>query len=101
MSTQRFAETRAFRDDNTYDVPFTQRTPLPIHSSVGGSSFNPNQQLAQDRIRHQDTSVQWVNDPVSGAEKFRVTINIDGFNQNEVRQYLTSPLSVSLFAAHF
>ena len=90
MSTPRFTETRAFRDDNTYDVPFNSRTQVPIESSIGGLPFNPTQQLAHDRIRQQETSVQWVNDPVSGAEKFRVTINIDGFNQNEVRQYLTS-----------
>jgi len=47
-------------------------------------SHNPNEQLVHERLRHHDTSIQWVNDQISGKEKFRVHINIEGFSQNEV-----------------
>lgn len=37
-----------------------------------------------ERLRNQDTTVRWISDPVNGQEKFQVTINIDGFQPNEV-----------------
>ncbi len=92
MSTQHYNESRTYREENrrsndAFDAPFNRGAQMPIHSSLGGPPLNSNHQLVQDRIRHQETSLQWVNDPISGTEKFRVTINIDGFNQNEVCQY--------------
>ena len=98
MSTQRFSESRSVREESRrtnndgYDLPFTHaRVSVPIQSSSANFESNPNQQRVQERLRLQDTTVQWVNDPISGMEKFRVTINIDGFNQNEVCQYSHTP----------
>jgi hypothetical protein len=50
-----------------------QRIHIPIHH--GSNNFNYNSK---------DTTVQWINDPNSGNEKYRMRINIEGFNQNEV-----------------
>lgn len=88
MTSQRYSENRTVREEtrrgiDSYDLPpMNSRVNLPVQYSTG----NTGGQSMPDRIRHRDTVVQWVNDPLSGAEKFRVTINIDGFNQNEVRQ---------------
>jgi len=89
MSSQQYSETRTFHEENrrnngTYDTPYNQRVSVPIQHSTNPFGSSLNEQRLQERIRHKDTTVQWVNDPVSGTEKFRVTINIDGFNQNEV-----------------
>jgi hypothetical protein len=46
-----------------------QRIHIPIHHSSNNSK---------------DTTVQWINDPINGSEKYRMKINIEGFNQNEV-----------------
>ena len=92
MSTERYSESRSYHEENrrsgndAYDVPFHPRTTVPIqHTSTLNRSIND--QRVQDRIRQSESSLQWVNDPVSGKEKFRININIDGFNQNEVCQY--------------
>lgn len=93
MSNDRYSESRTYREEtrrgtDPYDVPYSQRVTMPIqHSSTAFSGSGINEQRLKDRIRSQDTSLQWVNDPISGKEKFRVNINIDGFNQNEVCQY--------------
>ncbi|UJR31274.1 hypothetical protein I4U23_018774 [Adineta vaga] len=89
MSSQRYSESRTVhgetrRGGDLYDSPYSQRVTVPIQHSINSFTSTPNEQRVQDRIRHQDTTVQWVNDPVSGQEKFRVQINIEGFNQNEV-----------------
>jgi hypothetical protein len=93
MSSNRYSESRTIheesrRDNDGYDVPFNQRVNVPIQHSTNSFSVNPNERSVQERIRRHDTTVQWVNDPISGSEKFRVTINIDGFNQNEVYEFL-------------
>jgi hypothetical protein len=91
MSSERYSETRSYRENrrngnDSYDVPFHQRVTVPIqHTSNLNRSVTD--QRVQDRIHQQDSSLQWVNDPISGKEKFRININIDGFNQNEVCQY--------------
>ncbi len=46
-----------------------QRIHIPIHRSSNNSK---------------DTTVQWINDPINGSEKYCMKINIEGFNQNEV-----------------
>jgi hypothetical protein len=92
MSSERYSETRTIREENRrgndgYDVPFTQRVTVPIQQSTDSFSRNINEQRLQERINRKDTTLQWVSDPVTGTEKFRVNINIDGFSQNEVCQY--------------
>jgi hypothetical protein len=92
MSSQRYSETQSFHEESRrggdgYDVPFNQRVTVPIQHSTGDFSHNASEQRARERIHQKDTTLQWVNDPISGNEKFRVNINIDGFNQNEVCQY--------------
>ncbi|CAF3000349.1 unnamed protein product [Rotaria sp. Silwood2] len=89
MSSQRFSESRTYHEENRggndgYSMPYTSRVSVPIQHSISNFNSPMDEQRVQERLRSQDTAVQWVNDPVSGAEKFRVTINIDGFNQNEV-----------------
>jgi hypothetical protein len=90
MSSERYSETRTVREENrrsgtdAYDVPFHQRVTVPIQHSSNNFNSSINEQRLQERIRNQDSSLQWVNDPISGKEKFRITINIDGFNQSEV-----------------
>jgi len=94
MSSERYSETRTLREGTTrrgisdaYDTPYHQRVSVPIQHSINSFDSNINEQRLKDRIRQQDTTLQWVNDPISGKEKFRININIDGFNQNEVCQY--------------
>jgi hypothetical protein len=92
MSSQRYSETQSFREESRrgndgHNVPFNSGVSVPIQHSTSDFGNNNNEQRARERIRHQDTTLQWVNDPISGSEKFRVNINIDGFNQNEVCQY--------------
>ena len=41
-------------------------------------------------IIRRDTTAQWINDPNNGNEKYRMRINIEGFNQNEVIDCLYS-----------
>jgi len=91
MSSERYSQTRTFREDNRrgidgYDIPFNQRVNVPIEQSTNDFNRNINEQRLKDRIQNQSATLQWVNDPASGSEKFRVNINIDGFNQNEVCQ---------------
>ena len=93
MSSNRYSESRTVHEEsrqNTdpYNTSYNQRVTMPIQqSSSSFSSSGVNEQRLKDRIRQQDTTLQWVNDPISGKEKFRININIDGFNQNEVCQY--------------
>ncbi|CAF2074851.1 unnamed protein product [Rotaria magnacalcarata] len=58
-------------------LPFTDRIATPIRHSPDYSNY-------QDRIPSKDTTAQWIYDPTSGREKFRVKIHIEGFDQNEV-----------------
>lgn len=94
MSSNRYSESRTYQEEsrkNTdpYNTSYNQRVTMPIQqsSSSFSSSSGVNEQQLKDRIRQQDTTLQWVNDPISGKEKFRININIDGFDQNEVCQY--------------
>ncbi len=95
MSSERYSETRTFHDESRrgitdpYNTSYNQRVSIPIQQSTSNFNSNINEQRVLDRIRQQDTTLQWVNDPISGKEKFRININIDGFNQNEVCQYYT------------
>ena len=89
MCSQRYSESRTIheetrRGNDQFNAPFSQRVSVPIERSINSFNSTPNEQRVQERIRNHDTSVQWVNDPISGQEKFRVHINIEGFNQNEV-----------------
>jgi hypothetical protein len=92
MSSERYSQTRTFHEDSRrgidgYDIPFNQRVTVPIEQSINSFNHNINEQQLKNRIQNPSTTLQWVNDPISGSEKFRVNINIDGFNQNEVCQY--------------
>jgi hypothetical protein len=89
MSSQRYAESRTVHEESRrstdgFDSPYKSRVNVPIQHSTTNLSHNPNEQLVHERLRHHDTSIQWVNDQISGKEKFRVHINIEGFSQNEV-----------------
>ncbi|CAF1426772.1 unnamed protein product [Adineta ricciae] len=89
MCSQRYSESRTIheetrRGNDQFNAPFSQRVSVPIERSINSFNNTPNEQRVQERIRNHDTSVQWVNDPISGQEKFRVHINIEGFSQNEV-----------------
>ena len=37
-----------------------------------------------------ETTVQWINDSITGEEKFQMKINIEGFHQNEVKNFFYS-----------
>ncbi|CAF3691833.1 unnamed protein product [Rotaria socialis] len=85
MSSQRYTETRTVREENRpgnngYGIPINSRINVPIEYSAD----KPHEERVQELIRQRNTNVQWVNDSSTGAEKFRVTINIEGFHQNEV-----------------
>lgn len=97
MTSERYSETRTFREENrgnTVDnsrnqFPNDQRVNLPIQQTINRFNQSTNEQRLQERLRHQDTTVQWINDPVTGREKFRVNVNVDGFNRNEVEKKTT------------
>jgi len=89
MSSGRYYETQTIHEENRrgtdgYNIPYNQRVNVPIQHSTTSFNNNINEQRIQERINRHDTTLQWVTDPISGKEKFRVNINIDGFNQNEV-----------------
>jgi hypothetical protein len=91
MSSERYSQSRTFHEENRqgtggYGTLYNQGVHVPIQPSSSNFNSSINEQRLQERLRHQDTTLQWVNDPISGKEKFRVNINIDGFNQNEVCQ---------------
>lgn len=66
-----------------YNTSGNQRIHIPIHrlSNVSNYEFNNQSPL-------KDTTLQWINDPIDGNEKFQIKINIQGFNQNEVINFL-------------
>jgi len=89
MSSERYSESRSIREESrrgsdSFDSPYSQRVNMPIQHSSSSFGGSVDEQRVKDRIRSQDTRLQWVNDPSTGKEKFRVNINIDGFHQNEV-----------------
>lgn len=92
MTSERYSETRTFKEENRANstdnsrnqFPYDQRVNLPIQQTIHRFNQNTNEQRLQERLRHQETTLQWVNDPATGQERFRININIDGFNQNEV-----------------
>lgn len=102
MSSDRYSESRTYREESRkstdpYNTSYNQRVTMPIQqSSSSFTSSGINDQPLKDRIRQQDTTLQWVNDPISGKEKFRININIDGFDRNEVCQYLSFARRISL-----
>lgn len=93
MTSERYYETRTVREENRgntvdnsrYQFPNDQRVNLPIQQTINRFNQSTNEQRLQERLRQQDTTVQWVNDSVTGREKFRVNINVDGFNRDEVK----------------
>jgi len=58
---------------------YNQRIHVPIHRLSNNSNYEFHNQ-----IHSKDTTIQWISDSISGGEKFRMKINIEGFNQNEV-----------------
>lgn len=91
MSTQRFSESRSYHEESRRNVgnnsnPRITSTTLPVLNTSIDFPRDIGEQRVQERLRHQDTSVRWLNDPSTGQEKFRVTINIEGFQQHEVRE---------------
>jgi hypothetical protein len=75
----------SYRDrEYEYNILFNQRLNIPIQHVSTNLHYDLNDQPVQNRIHHNNTTVQWINDPITNREKFRVTINIAGFNQDEV-----------------
>ncbi|CAF0811039.1 unnamed protein product [Didymodactylos carnosus] len=80
-------------------IQHTQSSPHLInvqHTQPPPRLINPQQKIL-DRVRHPDTNVQWINEPVRDAfgnilstnDKFRITVNVDGFRQNEINVQTT------------
>ena len=61
-----------------------QRIDIPIRRVSNNSHYTFNKQHTGNEIQLKDTTTQWINDPITNKEKFRMKINIEGFNQNEV-----------------
>ena len=61
-----------------------QRIDIPIRRVSNNSLYTFNKQHTENEIQLKDTTTQWINDPITNKEKFRMKINIEGFNQNEV-----------------
>ncbi|CAF2749308.1 unnamed protein product [Rotaria sp. Silwood2] len=80
-SSHHFTESPTFE----YSIPLNKRIDIPIRSLSNSSNYQLDEQHTQNRIHSKDTTLQWINDPTTGNEKFRIKINIEGFNQNEVR----------------
>ncbi|CAF1293236.1 unnamed protein product [Rotaria sordida] len=79
-SSYRFTESPTF----DYSIPLNKRIDIPIRRLPNSSNYQFNEQHTQNQIHSKETTQQWINDPITGNEKFRVRINIEGFNQNEV-----------------
>lgn len=78
MSTNYYGESSNFSRIPTSGVQ------LPVSTLPQDLPRDINGRPLQERIRNQDTTVRWINDSITGQEKFQVTVNIDGFHQNEV-----------------
>lgn len=78
MSTNRNGESSQFSRIPSSGVQ------LPISTLSEALPRDISGRPLQERLRNQDTTVRWINDSVTGQEKFQVTVNIDGFHQNEV-----------------
>jgi hypothetical protein len=65
------------------NIPSNQRIHVPIRRLSNNSKYEFNNQISS-----KDTTLQWINDPITGVEKFQIQINIEGFNQNEVIIFL-------------
>ena len=86
MTTNRYTDSQLFssyNDTNNGRFP-SSRVQLPVSTGAADAPRDISGRPLAERLRNQDTSVQWLNDPVTGREKFQVTINIDGFHPNEV-----------------
>lgn len=59
----------------------TLENDIPILRS---SNYQFNEENDQNRTRSKDTTLQWIVDPSTGQEKFRIRINIEGFKSDEV-----------------
>jgi hypothetical protein len=65
-------------------TPLNQRIDIPIKRLSNNTNSKFIEQYTQIPVYSKDTTVQWINDSISGREKFRMKINIEGFHQNEV-----------------
>jgi hypothetical protein len=74
-SSYRYTESPTFEDN--------QRISVPIRRLSNYSNYEFN-----NRIHSKHTTVQWVNDSITGGEKYQMKINIEGFNRNEVIIFL-------------
>lgn len=72
-SSRRYTESPIFE----YNTPVNQRISIPIQRLSNNSNHH-------HRTPAKDTTLQWINDPIDGNEKFQIKIDIEGFNQNEV-----------------
>lgn len=67
-----------------YRIPFNRRFHVPIRPLLNHVTYQSYEQQPSNQIHSKDTTLQWVDDPITGGEKFRIRINIEGFNSNEV-----------------
>ncbi|CAF1374276.1 unnamed protein product [Rotaria sp. Silwood1] len=79
-SSYRFIESPT----SEYNIPLNKRIDIPIRRSSNHPNSQFYEQNTQNQIHSKDTTLQWINDSITGNEKFRIRINIEGFNQNEV-----------------
>jgi len=72
---KKMASSSSYRYTESPTFEYNQRIHIPIHRLSNNSNYE---------FHSKDTTIQWINDRITGDEKFQMKINIEGFNQNEV-----------------
>jgi hypothetical protein len=65
-----------------------QHIPVPVQNTSDHSYRKLDIANVPDRTQGKHTTAQWINDPITGREKFQLIIPIEGFRPSEVDDLL-------------
>ena len=83
-SSHRYIESSAFE----YNISSSKRIDIPVYQPSNHSTYQHNEQQISGQIHLKNTTMQWIDDPITNSEKFRIKIDIEGFRSNEVILFL-------------
>ena len=79
-----YIKERIFWHKDRLTKKMSGRIDIPIRRVSNDSDYTFDKLHTENQIQLKDTTTQWITDPITNQEKFRIKINIEGFNQNEV-----------------
>ncbi|CAF1363087.1 unnamed protein product [Adineta steineri] len=74
----------SYRFPESSPSEYKQRIAIPIQRFSPNMNSNFNEQYSENAIYSKDTTTQWIKDSNNDREKFRMKINIEGFDKNDV-----------------